>query len=238
MRLAVDAKSGQWIKATNQAEKVMAKALTTSMRQVGKLAVAKGRERITAAGFSSGFARTLVALNKPKTGYVLNPRVWIHTTVNYADVFEKGKTISGAIGGRAASPYLWLPFPEVPPNPGSGVRLGGLVHRQHMTPAQYVRKIGPLITVQRRGKLPLLAAIVEGPATKPTAGRLRRTAQRRLLRATAFARKKQTHLVFLFYAVRQITIPQKFDVDGAVDQVFAEFQDAYDTNVRPDEDIE
>ncbi len=42
----------------------------------------------------------------------------------------------------------------------------------------------------------------------------------------------------MFYAVRQITIPQKFDVDSAVDQVFEEFQAAYDTNVRPDEDIE
>ncbi len=238
MKLVVDAESGQWIKATNDAERVMAKALTTSMRQVGKLAVAKGRERITSAGFSSGFARSLVALNKPKTGYVLNPRVWIHSTINYADVFQKGATIRGGSGGRAASPYLWLPFPNVPPNPGSGVKFGGLVHRQHMTPSQYVRKVGPLITVQRRGKLPLLAAIVEGRETKPSAGRLRRTAQRRLLRATAFSKKKQTHLVFMFYAVRQITIPQKFDVDSAVDQVFEEFQAAYDTNVRPDEDIE
>ncbi len=232
MRLTTDAKGGQWIRATNTYEKIMAKAATLAMRQAGKEAIQKGRERITAAGFSSGFARTLQALNKPKSGYVLNPKVYIHTTVNYADVFEKGATISGGTGGRSASPYLWLPFPEVPPMPGRGVKFGGIVGRAHMTPSQYVRNVGPLITIQRHGKLPLLAATVE-TGGKPTRRRLRKTAENRLLRATAFGKEKETRTVFLFFAVNSITIEPKFDVHGAIVTEFEELNDFYQRLAEP-----
>ena len=234
MRLITRAAAGQWIAATNQAERVTAKALTISTRQLGKAAVTRGRQRISAAGFSTSTAATLVALNKPPTGYVLNPAVYIHSTINYFDVFQKGKTITGG-NGRSASPYLWLPTPNVPPNPGSGLKFGGIVHRDHMTPSQYVRKVGPLFTIVRANGMPLLATRIKGGGTRrPSARRLRRTGQ---LREAGFQLKDQDRLVIMFVAVKQITIPKKFDVDAAVDEVFEEFQDAYDTNVKPEENI-
>ncbi len=228
MRIATDAKGGQWIKATNIYEKIMAAAATKAMRQAGKEAVTKGRARITAAGFSSAFARTLQAINKPKSGYALNPGVYIHTTVNYADVFEKGATIRGAIGGRSASPYLWLPFPEVPPMPGRGVKFGGIVGRAHMTPSQYVRNVGPLFTVHRPGKLPLLAAEVE------TGGKLTRRRLRGTFLRSAFGEKqKETRTVFLFFAVNSITIPSKFDVHSAIETEFEQLNDFYQRLAEP-----
>lgn len=229
MRVVTKADAGQWIKATNAYEKIMAKAATKAMRDVGKAAVLKGRQAITSAGFSTAFARSLVALNKPPTGYVLNPRVYIHSTINYADVFEKGATISGG-RGRSASPYLWLPFDNVPSNPGSGVKFGGLVHRQHMTPSQYVRKVGPLISIQRKGKLPLLAAVVEGPDTRPSRGRLRAT----FLKRRFGEKTRKTHLVFLFYAVRQITIPQKFDTHAAMEGELDQLNELYNNSENHD----
>ena len=56
----------------------MAKAATLGMRQIGKLAEAKARQTIAAAGFTSNVQRTMKALNKPASGYVLNPAVWLH----------------------------------------------------------------------------------------------------------------------------------------------------------------
>ena len=95
MKLVGRAEPGQWKKATTEYERIMAKAATLGMRQVGKLAETAGRQAITAGGFSASFARTLRAINKPPSGYVLNPAVYIHSTINYADIFETGKTITG-----------------------------------------------------------------------------------------------------------------------------------------------
>ena len=133
MRLVSKAEPGQWEKATNDYERIMAKAATLGMRQIGKLAEKSGRQAISAAGFSSRFARSLQALNKPPSGYVLNPKVYIHSTINYADIFETGKTITG-------NPLLWLPFPNVPPGK----------NREHMTPKEYIKNVGRLVWMTTR----------------------------------------------------------------------------------------
>jgi hypothetical protein len=213
VRIVTKADAGQWLKATTQYERIMAKAATQAMRDVGKEAVRKGRESIAAAGFSSKFQRTLRAINRPASGYVLNPSVYIHTTINYADIFETGKTITG-------SPFLWLPLPAVPPYQG----------RPHMTPSQYVRIVGPLVTMRRPGGLPMLGAVVE-QGGKPTRGRLRKTFLK-----TAFGEKRRpTVTIPLFVGVPSVSIPKKFDVKGAVqdsfddlDKFYAEHLEAYE----------
>ncbi len=215
MKLQSRAEPGQWIKATNEYERIMAKAATLGMRQIGKLAEKKGREAIEASGFSSRFAKTLRAINKPPSGYVLNPAVYVHSTLNYADVFETGKTIIG-------NPLLWLPFPNVPPGK----------NREHMTPREYIRNIGPLVTMRRRGGLPMLGAVVEGPSTKPSRGRLRRTfLKQRFGEAT-----RKTHVVPMFFAVTSITIPKKFDTEAAIEDAMKGLQDAYAEIIKPDEE--
>lgn len=221
MKLVARADAGQWVKASTEYERIIAKGATQAMRKVGKLAVGAGRQAIAAAGFTANVQHTLRAINKPKQGFVMNPSVYIHTTVNYLDVFETGKTIVG-------SPYLWLPLPNVPPNPGSGVQFGGLVGRPHMTPRQYIAKVGPLITMHRPGKPPMLGAVVEGPSTKPGRARLRRT----FLKQRFGEKTRPTHIVPMFVGVHSITISKKFDVKQAIEDQAQNIADAYNETVE------
>ncbi len=211
---------GQWAKATTAYEKIIAKGSTQAMRKIGKLATDAGRRAIGAAGFTANVQRTLRAINKPKSGYVLNPSVYIHSTVNYLDVFETGRTIVG-------TPLLWLPLPNVPPNPGSGVKFGGLIGRPHMTPRQYVAKVGPLVTMHRPGKSPMLGAVVE-TGGRPTRARLRRT----FLRKTFGEKTRTTKIVPMFVGVHSITIPKKFDVKQAIENTAPEIAAAYNELVE------
>lgn len=225
MRIVTKADSGQWLKATNTYEQIMAKAATKAMRATGKLAEQKGRQAIGAAGFTSNVQRTLRALNKPPSGYVLNPTVWLHSTVNYLDVFETGRTITG-------SPYLWLPLPNVPPNVGSGTKFGGLISRPHMTPRQYIAKIGPLITIKGKNGLPMLAAVIKKRSS--TKGRpSRKTLGKTATQTRFFAQDKVvTETIPMFFAVSSVTIPKKFDVHAATEEAFKSLQDFYKQNLE------
>ncbi len=221
MRLvAREDKQGQWAKATTAYEKIIAKGATQAMRRMSKLAVDAGRRAIGAAGFSANVQRTLRAINKPKSGYVLNPSVYIHSTVNYLDVFESGRTITG-------SKWLWMPLPAVPPNTGAGVKFGGLISRPHMTPSQYIRKVGPLVLMWRPGKTPMLGAEVE-VGGKPTRGRLRRT----FLKKTFGEKRRATKVVPLFVAVPKVTIAKKFDVHQAIEEAAPQIAEAYNQVVE------
>jgi len=205
VRIVTRADAGQWLKATSEYERIIAKAATLAMRDVGKDAVTKGRASIAQAGFSPSFQRTLRVINKPPSGFVLNPAAYVHSTLNYADVFETGKTITG-------HPFLWLPLPNVPP----------YKDRKHMTPAQYVRIVGPLVTMRRSGGLPMLGAVAE------TGGKLTRRRLRQTFLKGAFGEKRRaTTTVPLFVAVSSVTIPKKFDVKGAVEDAFGELDEFY-----------
>jgi hypothetical protein len=221
VRIVTKADAGQWLKATTEYERIIAKAATLGMRAAGKDAVKKGRESIAQAGFSPRFQRTLRVINKPPSGFVLNPSAYVHSTLNYADIFETGKTITG-------SPLLWLPLPNVP----------RYKDRKHMTPAQYVRFVGPLVTMRRPGGLPMLGAVVE-TGGKPTRRRLRLTALHRAggerlaaIRRFAHERIRQTITIPLFIGVSSVTIPKKFDVKGAVEDAFGEFEKFYQENLE------
>ncbi len=212
---------GQWAKATTAYEKLMAKGSTLAMRKIGKLAVKKGRAAIGSAGFTANVQRTLQAINKPKSGFVLNPSVYIHSTVNYLDVFEKGKTIN--------SEWLWLPMPSVPPNRGAGVKFGGLISRPHMTPRQYIAKIGPLIKIERIGKPPVLAAVIRGgkEGGKVTRGRLRKG------RSVVTGARGEERIVVLFVAISSITIRKKFDTKRAIEDAAQDIGKEYNELVEP-----
>lgn len=207
MKIVTKADAGQWLKATNAYESIMAKAATLAMRDVGKDAVTKGRAAISAAGFSPKFAGTLRVINKPASGYVLNPAAYIHSTINYADVFETGKTITG-------NPFIWLPLPSVP----------AIAGREHMTPRQYIRNVGPLVTMRRPNGLPMLGAVVKGP---PKAQPFGRFATRARLRKGIGGKGSVTQTIPLFVGVPSVHIPKKFDVKAAVEQAFNNIGEFY-----------
>ena len=221
MRLVTRADVGQWVKATTQYEKIIAKASTQAMRDVGREGIKGGRAAIGAAGFSSFVQRSLRAINKPPSGYVLNPSVYVHSLINYLDVFETGKTIVG-------SPLIWLPLPNVPPMPGSGLKFGGIVGREHMTPSQYVRMVGPLVTMKSANGKPMLGAVVE-EGGKVTRRRLRQT----FLRGVFGEKRKRTHVVPLYVGVPSVTIPKKFDVNEKLEAAAKQLGDFYKKRVEP-----
>ena len=208
MNLKFNVPPGQWIKATDLYQALMAKALTGAMRDVGKLGRERGRQAITAAGFSNKFANSLVAKLPAKD--TLTPTAYIHTTINYADVFETGAVIAG-------KPYLWLPLPTVPAGPG----------RPHMTPKQYVENVGPLVTMHRAGKPPMLGARVAISAPRPQP--FGRFVSRRILRRGISMRRatQPTQVIPLFVGVPAVNIPKKFDVHAAVVDAFGHLDDFY-----------
>jgi len=208
MNLKFNVPPGQWIKATDLYQALMAKALTGAMRDVGKLGRERGRQAITAAGFSNKFANSLVAKLPAKD--TLAPTAYIHTTINYADLFETGAIITG-------KPYLWLPLPTVPAGPG----------RPHMTPKQYVENVGPLVTMHRAGKPPMLGARVAISAPRPQP--FGRFVSRRILRRGISMRgaTQRTQVIPLFVGVPAVNIPKKFDVHAAVVDAFGHLDDFY-----------
>jgi hypothetical protein len=208
MNLKFNVPPGQWIKATDLYQALMAKALTGAMRDVGKLGRERGRQAITAAGFSNKFANSLVA--KLPANDTLTPTAYIHTTINYADVFETGAVIAG-------KPYLWLPLPTVPAGPG----------RPHMTPKQYVQSVGPLVTMHRAGKPPMLGARVAISAPRPQP--FGRFVGRGILRRGVSMRHvaQPTQVIPLFVGVPAVNIPKKFDVHAAVADAFGHLDDFY-----------
>ena len=169
MRLvARDDTPGQWVKATTEYERIIAKGATQAMRKVGQAGGAcwtqGDREcrifRQCAAHLARHQQAEIRALCSTRRFIFIRPSIiWMYS--------------------RPAKPspdhhWLWLPLPNVPPNPGSGVKFGGLIGRPHMTPRQYIAKVGPLITMHRPGKPPMLGAVVE-IGGRPTRRRLRST---------------------------------------------------------------
>ncbi len=213
MKIVTKAESGQWLKATTEYERIMATAATKAMRDVGKDGIQKGRASIAAGGFSSKFQRTLRAINKPASGYVLNPSVYIHSTINYADVFETGRTIT-------ANTYLWLPLPAVPPGK----------NRDHMTPREYIKNIGPLVFMRPHGRRPMLGRVVVRRSARARKFGLFPTKGRQLKGASA-GDVKET--IPMFVGFSSITIPKKFDVKGAVQDAFDNLDEFYAVRLEP-----
>jgi len=214
MRIVTKAAQGQWLKATTEYERIMSKASTLAMREVGRDAVAKGRASIAAGGFSTRFQKTLRAINKPPSGFVLNPSVYVHSRINWADIFETGGTIHAK-----TRDWLWLPQPSVPPGRG----------RRHMTPSEYFKNIGPLIKFTTSKGTPILAAVIRRGSKAQPFGKF---ATRGQLRRGVKGRGEQ-EVIPLYVGVSAVTIPKKFDIHGAAEKAFAELDKLYKENLEP-----
>src|SRR6516165_4449665 len=118
--MAVQLKStmdyAQWAKATTEWSRIIQKAEKGAIHDVGIKARDAVREMVSASGFGSRWSNSFVARFGVNDGSLFNPFALIHSTINYAGVFETGKVESRN--------YIWLPLPQVPPIAG----------RPHMTP--------------------------------------------------------------------------------------------------------
>lgn len=152
-RMVFTAAAGQYETYAKNLGVRIATATTDAMKEAADIIKRDGRANIASAGFSKKWQNALRVNVYPDRGRTVS----VHAAalafhkIPYASIFETG----GAIGG---SPLLWLPLPNVP------TRLGN----RHMSPANYVRNIGPLHSIYRPGRVPLLAGYM--PAGSGAAG--------------------------------------------------------------------
>lgn len=209
MRFRVETAPGQFVKEADKKSAAIIKAANLALRDVGREALKEGRGAIASAGFSAQWVNSLKLIMFPRgSAPSLNPVAYIHSTINYSDIFETGKTITG-------HPFLWMPMHWVPPMLGAGTMFGGVIRRPHMTPKQFVRYVGPLITMRVPGKPPMLGSPVPGRG-KVSRQKVRRANVRRL------SGMKARELTVMFIGVRSVTIPKKFDATGAMERSGAE----------------
>jgi hypothetical protein len=125
---------------TKELQRPIAKAATAAVREAGEIAKRNGHASIAAAGFSRKWQNALRVNVYPPLGDSMRPAAFLFHKIRYAGVFEEGAVIGG-------QPLLWLPLPTVP------LRRG-----RPMTPSQYGRSVGPLVSVEQPGRPPLLFA--------------------------------------------------------------------------------
>jgi hypothetical protein len=195
----------EWIGTQAQIKQLTASAVTAEIRDAGKKAADAANAQIHGAGFASR-KWEIKAKNFPPSGDSLTPSVWLHSASNFEDVFTEGAHIQG-------NPLLWLPLPSVPLWPGDSTR--------QMSPSKYVETIGPLVTMRRKGRPPMLGAPVTGSLRPQPFGRFVTKAR---LRKGKLGRGPVT-IIPLFVGVPAAVIEKKFDVEGAVEKAVEQFPD-------------
>lgn len=202
MKFVIKAPAGQAADSAIEGAKLMATALTNAMREVGKIALTKGKASIADSGLGSRWVRSLKLLMRPKSGVSFDPSAYVHSTINFSDIFEHGGTIVG-------QPLLWLPLDNVPK-----------INGRQLTPKQYVRKFGPLRTIRRKGRAPMLGAAVR-VNVKPG----KRVSKRAL--SGTISKRATSVIVPLYVGVPSVTLLKRFDVHGAAKEAFEQFGDIY-----------
>ncbi|TPN53991.1 DUF6441 family protein [Mesorhizobium sp. B1-1-7] len=194
LRFRMTAPAGAFERAMQRNQGIMAKAAQGAMNQAATNIKREGRADIKGAGFSNRFANSFRANVYPKGGQAsVGAAALIFDTIKYADIFETGGSVHG-------KPMLWLPLPTAPK------RIG----RQRMTPALYIRQIGPLFTINREGKPPLLAANIGISARQRASGSVGKITNARLRKGAAGGGPKQ--VVPLFVGVDDVTLKKRFNL--------------------------
>jgi hypothetical protein len=199
-----------WKDEATRAQREVSIAITASMRTVGKKAADAANAVIHGAGFANR-KWEIKAKNFPEQGDSLSPEVWLHSSANFEDVFTEGAFIHG-------NPLLWLPLPSVPLWPGDSTR--------QMSPKKYVETIGPLVTMRRKGKPPMLGAPVTGSLRPQPFGRFVTKARLKKGRTG----QGPVTIVPLFVGVPGAFIEKRFDVEAIVDKIADQLPEIYVQN--------
>lgn len=214
LRFKVTSPRGQFAAAMVSIKTPIAFAATAAISDAADIAKREGRADIAAAGFSKKWQNALRTQVYPRRKTSMNASALIWHKIGYSNIFEEGATITG-------KPRLWLPLQSAPQ------RLG----RQKMTPSLYVKSIGPLVTIKRPGKPPLLAGQIatnrrgQGKATK---GKVTLSA---LKRGAGGAPSK---LVPLFVGIDRVNIRDRFSIRQITERVAGRLGELYLKNLNPD----
>jgi len=204
MRLRYDPPSPEYGKQMEGDAKKVARAATATVTEVAALIKAEGKSEI--AGFSKRLSNAMYAKVYPGHGDSLHPAALVGVKVKYASVFEQGATISG-------KPLLWLPLDSAPLGRG-GKRMG---------PADFVKSIGPLYSINHPGKPPLLAAVV-----RETDARARKAPSLSLLKRGRNPKGRgSVRLVPIYVGVPSVTDPVKYNITSIIDKRVEEMPEIY-----------
>jgi len=222
LRLVFAAATGQFDNFVEHARNTIATAATAAMRQAGEIIKKEARANIASAGFGPRWQNTFkVQVYPDKNGKVsMHPVLNAWHKIPYAGIFERGGTISG-------SPFLWLPLPNVPNS----------INGKHMSPANYIRFVGPLQFIPRHGKPPLLGGYVAtgskgGGLTKITVPALKRGASMMKSHRTG-APAPRARLVPLFFAIDKVQMNKRFDILPIVARVNTMLPQLFLQNFKP-----
>lgn len=210
--LALDIVEGRFTKEVAKLQPRAAHAATAAMRDTVDLALVKGRQSILGAGFSAKWANALRGTQYPQGKDSLDVTGFIWHKIGYAGIFESG----GDIHPKAPDGMLWLPIEQNLP-----IRSVG-----SWTPLKWTQEVGPLASVERPGKPPLLVGRVpvgqahgfSFPLHAPPIGLSPRTQARR-------RRFSQAPVITapLFFGIPLVTIGPKFGVKAARDEAAKQF---------------
>jgi hypothetical protein len=202
----------------------MAGALRGAMTDIAKQVQQQGRAEIARAGFSPrlqrGF-RTYVFPRIPKPDS-LDMQMRGRHRVGYFNIFERGGVIHG-------KPLLWIPLPSAPAK----------INGRPTTAAAYVQNIGPLHSINRPGRPPLLAGYsmrAPGPGRRLSVAQLRtgqRNTRRRQARAAFGGRLGARPVsVPLFVGVSATRIADRMNVSAVYNRARRDLPDLYAARVR------
>lgn len=212
-RFKYQRKPGEFAKAFASIRDPIAEAGSGAIIEAASLLKSSVRTDMARAGFSRKFQnawRVDVFPKPPRTS--INAAAFGFSKVPYAGVFEDPTVISG-------KPKLWLPLASTPK------RLGG----KRMTPALYVRTIGPLFSIERPGLPPLLAGQIATNRRGQKAGTKGKITLSALRRAGA---GQPSRLVPLFVGIDRVAIPDKLHVREDAEGIAARLGELYLKHLR------
>ncbi|TSE07583.1 hypothetical protein C1D09_018805 [Mesorhizobium intechi] len=193
----------------------IAAAGTGAIRELADIVKREGRADMASAGFSKRFQNTFRGEVYPSNRDSIDAAAVLYSKVRYSNIFETGGDISG-------SPLLWLPLPTAPK------RIG----RQKMTPELYIRQIGPLFTINRPGKPPLLAANIGVSARQKASGNIGKITNAKLRRGATGTGAKQA--VPLFVGIPSVSIKDKLQIREITERAAGRLGELYFKHLNPE----
>lgn len=183
MRVAVTTSGADgWVR---DIEAAFTRAARGMIEDAEKTILTKGKKNIASAGFGARWQNSL----KTRTTFEDDSMsLLVFDTIPYFGVFEEGGAISG-------HPVLWIPLPTVP------LGVGG----RPLTPKAASARFGKLVSINRQGHRPLLAAKIEG---------------------------RHARAVPLYVGVSRVTEPKRFAIKAIIDDVIASLPELFERNLK------
>lgn len=206
---------GQAAAAFAQHRDPIAIAATGAVKDAAQILLKDARANIAAAGFSHRWQMGFRVRTFPARGVSIDAQLQGFHRIGFANIFERGGTIR-----PKQKKLLWVPLPDAPK------KIGG----QRLTPKLYIEQIGPLHSINRPGRAPLLAGyIVAG--RKATVAQLR-AGSRRASQGRAGGRRRGRRAlpvisVPIFVGVPSARIARRFNITPIYDRIRGQIADLY-----------